>query len=316
MVITGRSLVQVPWFSVSGFGAHIKATAKTVIIQKDAHVQEIPLGRFNHLLVMGGHTLHTAAVAHLLRAGIFISFFEADGEPVGFLRPFGATGDQGIQQAQHAAFGHNYAMAFARGSLLSKLLFIEQFEQERGKQLFYEGELEILRNGLSELEYLIKIDEIRRMHRLLSDMYYEILSRIFPPELGFRRRTSRPYQDVINTMMAYGYGMLFGNTGMAIIGAHLDPDHGFLFQGPKGLVYDMMEPFKSLMIDKVIISLIADGITKDDFECGSSRCILSDDLMRRLTQLFHNSIDQEKIDTQVVVFRDALRDGADFYMVR
>jgi CRISPR-associated endonuclease Cas1 len=316
VIITGRSLVQVPWFSVSGFGAHIKATAKNVIIQKDAHVQEVPFGQFNHLLVMGGHTFHTAAVAHLLRAGIFISFFEADGEPVGFIRPFGATEDRVVQQAQHAAFGHNYALAIARGSLLSKLLFIEQFEQESGKPLLYEGELEILRNGLSELEYLIKIEEIRRMHRLLSDMYYEIISRIFPPELGFRRRTSRPYQDVINTMMAYGYGMLFGNTCMAVIGSHLDPDHGFLFQGPKGLVYDMMEPFKPLMIDNVIISLTAEGITKDDYECGSSRCILSDDLMRRLTQLFHNSIEQETIDKQVIVLRDALLDRNEFYMVR
>jgi CRISPR-associated protein Cas1 len=316
VVITGRSLVQVPWISVSGFGAHIKATAKTVIIQKDAHVREIPFDRFNHLLIMGGHTLHTAAVARLLRAGIFISFFEADGEPVGFLRPFGATEDRIVQQAQHAAFGHNYALAFARGSLLSKLLFIEQFEQECGKPLLYEGELEILRNGLSELEYLIKIDEIRRMHRLLSDMYYEILSRVFPPELGYRRRTSRPYTDVVNTMKAYGYGMLFGNTGMAVIGSHLDPDHGFLFQGPKGLVYDVAESFKPLMVDMVLISLAAEGITKDDYECGSGRCILSDDLMRRLTQLFHNSIEQEKIDKQVAVLRDALLDRNEFYIIR
>ncbi len=61
---------------------------------------------------------------------------------------------------------------------------------------------------------------------------------------------------------------------MAVIGSHLDPDHGFLFQGPKGLVYDLTESFKPLMIDNVIISLTAEGITKDDYECGSSRCIL------------------------------------------
>ncbi len=53
------------------------------------------------------------------------------GEPVGFIRPFGATEDRVVQQAQHAALRAFIThWPLPAESLLSKLLFIEQFEQE------------------------------------------------------------------------------------------------------------------------------------------------------------------------------------------
>ena len=80
---------KIPWFLVSGFGAHIKSSpTKLIVLQKDGS-KEYSIDRLKHLLIVGGHTLHTSTVNHLLRQGIYISFFEADGTPVGILRPYG-----------------------------------------------------------------------------------------------------------------------------------------------------------------------------------------------------------------------------------
>jgi len=308
--------VQVPWFCVSGFGGHIRATGSTLVVQQDGRSREIPLAKVKHLLVMGGHSLHTSAVTRLLREGAYISFFAADGEPLGITRPFGGGEDREVHDAQHAVFGHSYALIIARGALTARLLEIENLERQQEGGLLYEGELQILHQSLEELQFLVRVEEIRRVHRLTSDMYYEILSRTIPGDLGFRRRTSSPYLDVVNTMFSVGYGMLFGNAAVAALGAHLDPDYGFLNRGTKGLVYDLIESFKPGMIDRPVLALIRAGLEEGEFECGESRCHISDDLRRRLTQIFHASIDQEKIDAQVMVMRNSLMLRSEYYTVK
>ena len=287
-----------------------------MVVQQDGRSEEIPLAKVKHLLVMGGHSLHTSAMVYLLKEGAYISFFAADGEPMGITRPFGAYYDREIQEAQHAVFGHSYATTIARGALSARLLEIERLERQQEESLLYEGELEILHRALDELEFLVRVEEIRRVHRLTSDMYYEILSRTVPGDLGFRRRTGSPYLDVVNTMLTVGYSMLFGNAAVPALGAHLDPGYGFLHRGPKALIYDLVESFKPEMIDRPVLALIGDGLEEGEYECGESRCHISDDLRRRLTQIFHASIDQERIDAQVTVMVESFLNRSEFYIVK
>ncbi|MCU0633171.1 MAG: CRISPR-associated endonuclease Cas1 [Methanolinea sp.] len=284
-------------------------------MQKNGKSEEIPLSRVRHLLVMGGHSIHSSVFSRLLASGSCISFFEADGEPLGIAKPFGFRYDELVREAQMKAFSHSFALAMAKGSLHSRILTLVRLQEERGEALFYEGELEILEKSYAELDYLVRVEEIRRIHRLVSDMYYEILARTLPPELEFRRRTPRPHMDVVNTMLSFGYGLLFGNTCVAAIGAHLDPDTGFLHKGKGALVYDLIDPFKAGMVDGAISSLARAGIPPEEYECGPARCILTDDLLQVLTRKLHESIRQELIDQQVMSLQDALLKKAD-YLVR
>lgn len=54
--------VQVPWVTVSGFGHHIRSTQTQLQIQKKGSVHTLPLEGISHLLILGGHHLHTSAV--------------------------------------------------------------------------------------------------------------------------------------------------------------------------------------------------------------------------------------------------------------
>jgi len=305
----------VPWYLVSGFGAHIKATPRVLIVQKHGRIEEIPLSSVRHLLIMGGHTVHTSAISRLLSAGSSISFFEADGEPIGFLRPFGFRYDEVVREAQVKAFRHSFALAISKGSAHARVLFLTRLQEKLGKPLFYEGELEILEKNIGELEYLVRLEEVRRVHRLISDMYYEILARTVPADLGFRRRTSRPHKDVVNTMLSFGYGLLFGNVCVAVVGAHLDPDIGFLSRGGAGLVHDLCDPFQPAMVDDPIFSLIREGISSDSFECSQDRCILSDELVQSLIQRLSRTIRQDIIDSHVSTLKESLMKRPTFSFV-
>jgi CRISPR-associated protein Cas1 len=290
---------KIPWFLVSGFGAHIKSSRDRLIILQNNKSREFPIDMIDHLLLIGGHTVHTSTIARLVKKGIFVSFFEADGTPVGILRPYGDTTPEATRELQQNAPRHRYAVGLVEGAIKSRLLFIQKLEESMEKPLLYEGEHQIIHKALDELEYLIKLDEIRRLQRLTADMYYEILSRVLPIDLGFRRRVIRPQRDVVNAMFSMGYAMLYGNCMVSILAAHLDPDIGIMYEGQGGLVYDLIDPLKAGMIDEPLIRVAAGNIGRDDYELSADRCILSDDLVKRLIKLFKSSIRVDRINEQV-----------------
>lgn len=302
----------VPWVAVYGFGAHIKSTQKKMSILAKGRTEEYPLEEVKNLLIVGGHQLNSTTVTHLLRNGSYISFFEPDGTPVGILRPWGSTCDNTLRQLQEDIPRYRYATALARSALKSRLISIEKLQEQQGSSLFYEGELQILHDALHDLEYLVKLDEIRRLFDLTTNMYYEILSRDIPREFDFRRRTLRPQCDPVNAMLSFGYAMLFGNCCVPVIGARLDPDLGILYEGPGALVKDLIGPFKAEMIDTVVCTIARDTLTTGDFEQTSSRCMLSDSLIKTLIASFKRSIDNQKLDCQVNNFLQALHNKEDF----
>ena len=302
----------IPWVAVTGFGAHIKATPIRLIVQQKGKVEEYPLRKVPHLLIIGGHTVHSSVITTLIRNGIPISFFEADGTPSGVIRPYGDTRENGMRSLQVNAPKHRYAVAIARGTLKSRLLVLSRLEEEQKSPLFYEGELAFLHKAYDEMDYLIKLDEIRRVHRLATDMYYEIFSRLTPPELGFRRRTTRIRQDPVNAMLSISYAMMYGSCMVPILASRLDPDLGLLNEGPGSLVHDMIDPYRAVMADLTVLTLASGGIPETEYEISADRCILTDDLVVRLQSAVKKTLEPARFNEQVQVLSDALHNNGTF----
>ncbi|HOB17493.1 MAG TPA: CRISPR-associated endonuclease Cas1 [Candidatus Methanoculleus thermohydrogenotrophicum] len=304
-----------PWLPVFGYGGHIKATTQELIIMHGGVTRRYPLQAVKHLLVVGGHTLHTSAVTNLLKSGAVITFFDIDGIPVGYLYPYGYRPESEVRTAQERAAPHRFAQPIATASLQSRLLLLEELCNRTGKDIFYAGELDLLYQARDELAISVTMEGLRRLSRLTGDMYYEILSRTLPPELGFRRRTNRPYLDPVNAMFALGYAMLYGNCCVSLVGAHLDPDLGMLHEGAGSLVYDLIEPQKAVMVDRTVIRFAREEISEEDYECTGKRCYLDGNFSTRLVQALRDSIDQSRIDAQVRILRDALLMNTDFHVL-
>ncbi|MGE5832468.1 MAG: CRISPR-associated endonuclease Cas1 [Methanomicrobiales archaeon] len=302
----------VPWITVSGFGAHIKSTPTQLVIQRKGEVENYPLRSVRHLVIAGGHTIHTAAITNLLKAGGAISFLDQDSNPVGFLHPPLRHPDEEVKAAQKLAPAHRYALALATGAIGARMARLEVIGEASGGEILYKGELEFLHTSLREMEFLVKLDEVRRLFSLATDMYYEILSRTLPPDLGFRRRTRRPHQDPVNAMLSFGYAMLFSQCMRAVTGANLDPDLGVLHEGTGSLVYDLIEPLKPAMVDDAVFEIARKGLHDGDFEYGERRCHLSEGLIGRLLQKLYISVDAEEIDGLVARFRDSLLSNRPF----
>jgi CRISPR-associated endonuclease Cas1 len=143
-------------------------------------------------------------------------------------------------------------------------------------------------------------------------MYYEIMSRNTPPDFGFRRRTIRPQSDPINAMLSFGYAMLFGNCCVSVIGARLDPDSGLMHDGKGCLVQDLIEPLKAEMIDSLVFQIARESLTLSDFEQTPTRCMLSDELVKKMIGLFQTSINNEKINELVYNLFNSITNNREF----
>jgi len=304
---------KIPWLAVYGFGAHIKSTQDKLIILQKGRSEEYPLQDIRHLLIVGGHTVSSTTVSHLMKNGSYLSFFDPDGTPVGSVRPSRGDGiDHEIHRLQEELPQQRYAIKIAQATLHSHLVAIGKFQALCDRDLLYAGELDILHNALDEFEYLVKMDEIRRLSNLTSKMYYEIMARIIPEKFQFKQRTIRPLRDPVNAMLSFGYAMLYGNCMVAVIGSHLDPDCGLLQEGPGALVQDLMCPFKSEMIDPEVCRIARTTLTTRDYEQTSTRCMLTDTRIKELIGTFKETIDNGKIDSQVQNYVNALQKTDDF----
>lgn len=298
--------LSVPWYVVWGFGGHIKSTASTLLIRQKDGLREVPIESVNHLLIVGGHNIHTSAVIHLLRQNSSISFFDADGTPLGVLRPFGIKPDDDMRRLQETSPQYSNAAEIVRSSIKARLMMIEKTADECGRDLYYRGEKEIFFTSLEEVDYLIRMEELRRVQSLTSGMYYEILGRCLDPAFGFRRRTSRPHVDPVNSMLSLGYSILFGNCSVPLVGAYLDPDLGILREGKNSLVVDLIDPVKPFMVDYVVVSIARTLLNEGMYETNTRRCHLDSEILDALSAELHRSIDQRKIEENVLSYRDSL----------
>jgi len=295
------------WRVIAGHGSHIKATRDMLCIQYRGKNTEIPLVNLDHLMIMGGHHIQTSAITTLMNNQVFISFLESDGEPAGYLKPYGYTSDETIHDRQLHVSPFTYALTFAKGATRERMLTIERWNEEGDGNLLYSGELDILDKAIQELDSVIKIEEIGRIDRLIGDMYYEIMSRMFTPDISFKRRTGRPYRDPVNAILSFGYAMLTEDCTRTLVGGHLDPDTGILNRGKRSLAIDFANCYKTRMIDLPTLDLFRKGsITTDLYECGDIRCILTDPLIQKLITIFQQSIIQDTINIQVNTFLEAL----------
>lgn len=304
------------WKVIAGHGAHIKATREVLIIHHRGKETEISLSDLDHLVIIGGHHIQTSAISTLVNKNICISFFESDGEPAGYLIPYGYRGME-IQQIKKNTSPYSYALTCAKEAARERILAIEQWNEEKEGGVLFSGELDILYQAAREFDNYIKIEEILRVDRLIRDMYYEILSRLLNPALQFRQRTHRPYPDPVNTILTFGYTMLTASCTRALVGLHLDPDDGTLNRGKRSLSLDFCNCWKTRMIDVPALDLITkNSIGPDSYECGEKRCILSEPLISQLISVYQQSIRTDIITFQAENYYKSLIGESGFEILR
>lgn len=112
------------------------------------------------------------------------------------------------------------------------------------------------------------LDELRGLEGSAARSYFEVLQDLITPSaIGFLfdGRNRRPPRDPVNALLSFGYALLLNDCRGALEAVGLDPQIGFLHEvrpGKPALALDLMEEFRSPLVDRLVLSLINRGQIK------------------------------------------------------
>ncbi|MGQ9898532.1 MAG: CRISPR-associated endonuclease Cas4g/Cas1g [Acidobacteriota bacterium] len=173
-----------------------------------------------------------------------------------------------FQAADDPTYCLKLAKAFVGGKIRNSRLLLRR--NGRGLSSEVLSQLAALRKAVdkcSDLSSLLGIEGNAARE------YFRYFSTMFKPDdqppFDFTGRNRRPPKDPVNALLSFAYGLLVKEIVVAVIGVGFDPYLGFYHQpryGRPALALDLMEEFRPLVTDSVVITVINNGeIGPSDF---------------------------------------------------
>ncbi|AGB40912.1 CRISPR-associated endonuclease Cas1 [Halobacteroides halobius DSM 5150] len=269
-----RSLV------VDDYGMFVGKKSERVVVKKKKEViEEIPFFKLDEILIASsGVSFSSDLIQECAKAGIQIDFVSYRGDHLAKLSSAAMLGTIKTRREQLLAYedqrGVNLAVSFAKGKIENQIVllkYLAKYRKSKDKQLY-----NLIYDGIDKITEIKKeLDEIEgeqigqvREYILSSEgraakKYWKIIKEILPDELGFSGRTTQGAKDLVNSLLNYGYGVLYSRVSAAILRAGLDLYAGFLHAdrpGKPSLTLDLIEEFRQTIVDKTVIGLLNQGM--------------------------------------------------------
>ncbi len=111
----------------------------------------------------------------------------------------------------------------------------------------------------------------------------------------FNERNRRPPKDPVNALLSFTYALLTKTVTVTLLAVGFDPYMGFYHQpryGRPSLALDIMEEFRPLVADSVVIGLINNReVTEEDFICRAGAVAMAPHARKKVIQVFERRLD-------------------------
>ena len=237
-------------------------------------VKEVPLINLKNITILSeGVSLSSNLIRCSSEQQVPIDFIGKDGLPYAqIIYPTFFSAETGRAQLE----AYNNGKAF----MLVKLFVYGKINNQTNLMKYY-GKYYLSRNEEFKLHFSLFIDTMKRymdeainltgddldifrqkmfaVEGQASARYWEMVGILIRPKVPFDGRRNQGATDLVNSMLNYGYGILYARVSEALIRARLNPCLSYLHK-PEGkrpsLVYDLIEEFRQQTVDRVVIALI------------------------------------------------------------
>lgn len=290
---------------LSGFGLFLSKKEERLLVKKGKDlIYEFPFYRLSEVtLASKGITISSDLIIELCERGVQINFLSGSGKPYAKIT---APTLSATIQARREQFK---ALEDHRGIKLSKIIVAGKLANQRNLLLYFSKYIkstapdrykriasiaEALKRFRGEVRK-IEIDDIGEARKALmgiegtaSRIYWEGVQEIIGDRASFLGRIRRGATDGVNSMLNYGYGILYSQVWGAIVTAGLEPFAGFLHvdrPGKPSLVLDLVEEFRQPVVDRTVIAYVNRGepvAMEGGLLAPETRKILSEKILQRL----------------------------------
>jgi CRISPR-associated protein Cas1 len=262
---------------INTYGSYLRKKSNCFLVRKEDKVFEVSVNKVDSILITTAAYISTDAIKFAVDNNIDIVFLDSYGDPYGRVWHPKLGSTTLIRRRQLELYekeeGLNLAKKWGIQKMENQIALLKRLKKTRSdKKDDLEGcitEIEHLKERMKGLKGTI---EARRQTMLgiegmTAKKYFEAISSIMPERYKFESRSRNPATDEFNTMLNYGYGVLYSMVEKACIIAGLDPYIGFLHTdnyNKKSLVFDVIELFRTF-VDETVVHLFTKRKVKDEY---------------------------------------------------
>lgn len=258
-------------------GSVMKRDGGRFVVEKDDNVlAEIPLKQVEAVVIYNGTHVTSMVCEELLENGIPMTFVDAGSKFEGRLESVLHYNieRQAVQfeRYQDRDFCLQVAKKIIHGKLNNSRVVLRRYNRElcneRVKQII--ADMESYEEKISQSE---SIAQLCGYEGMFSKLYFEGLSKVVCEDFSFSGRSKRPPKDPLNSLLSFGYTLLVYEIYTSLTHKGLSPFVGFMHRlknGHPALASDLMEEWRPLIVDSLVLKLVNGGTFKPaDFELDS-----------------------------------------------
>jgi CRISPR-associated protein Cas1 len=274
--VLGRTL----YVDTQGVMVRLQGERLLVEARNEAHEKQtlaaVPIVQVEQVILVGAVQISTQALQTVLAMGVEVLFLTVFGRVKGRLTPaWHPNAHLRLRQyATHTETVRSLALAraFVAGKLENyRVMLMRSGRRGRSHEIDPTPALheaaQALRPLLRQVPQTPDVPTLMGLEGQGSRLWFQHFGQMIrrtEPAFDFTRRSRRPPQDPVNALLGFAYALLLGDVLTACHAAGLDPYIGFLHRpryGRPGLALDLMEEFRPLLADSVVLTLLNTGMT-------------------------------------------------------
>jgi len=250
-------------------GAKVALKGGEIVVKaKGETIERVRLADTSRVVVSGAASVTTPLMTKLAERGIPLAVHSWGFKLAGQLLP--ATGHNvhgriaQHQVASDPARSLELARAFVQGKIANQRVLLRR----NGSDV--DRELSVLSTYAEDAGTALEIQSLLGVEGIAARTYFQAFSRMLKSdELAFdlKGRNRRPPRDPVNAMLSFAYACLARECTSVLHGVGLDPWVGFLHRprpGKPALALDLMEEFRAVLADSVVVSAVNNGVMKPE----------------------------------------------------
>lgn len=290
-------------------GSYLAVKGETVLVRQENETRlRVPMHMIGGIVCFGNVAASPALLGRCGERGVTVSFLSTYGR---FLaRVEGRTsGNVLLRREQYRRADDPEASAlmarfFVAGKVIntrrSLLRAIRESQGDSTEAL--EKAAERLAGTLIDIDRCASVDEIRGHEGEAARTYFQVFNFLIKSKekrFTFSGRSRRPPLDEVNSLLSFVYTLLFHDSVSALEAVGLDPAVGYLHRdrpGRDSLALDLMEEFRALTADRLVLSLINKRQVKGTgFTRSESGAVWMDENNRKAVLTAYQKRKQEEI---------------------
>lgn len=262
-------------------GAYLGREGETVQVRVEKETRlQVPIHTLSGIVCFGQVSCSPFLLGLCAERGVGVSLLTENGR---FLaRVQGPTSGNVLLRRQQYRWADDEARSVevARSALIGKIAnsrtvlqrALRDHAEKPGSDIVQEASAK-LRCSLEQIPAADSLDGLRGIEGDAAGAYFGVFNHLITAqkeEFQFHERSRRPPLDKVNCLLSFVYTLLMHDLRSALESVGLDPAVGFLHRdrpGRASLALDLMEEFRPVLADRLVLSLINLGVLKKSGFC-------------------------------------------------